>query len=86
LKYSDPGYKKWPPTAQTVVCLELENGQFVQTKINVAIEKDLSLYLNGRRLIKVSVTPVMQKEFIVGYLFGQGFIDGRTRWTRGNHR
>ncbi|OGO01562.1 MAG: formate dehydrogenase family accessory protein FdhD, partial [Chloroflexi bacterium RBG_13_52_12] len=38
-------------------------------------EKELPVYVNGERLATASLAPGMEKEFIVGYLFGQGFIE-----------
>jgi FdhD protein len=67
-------YKKWPSTSQTVACWKLENGRFSRGETTVIIEKELPVYVNGQHLATASITPVMQKEFVVGYLFGQGFI------------
>jgi FdhD protein len=68
-------YKKWPATSQTIACQKLENGRFSRAETTVIIEKELPVYVNGRHLATASITPVMEKEFVTGYLFGQGFIN-----------
>jgi FdhD protein len=68
-------YKKWPATSQTVACWKLENGRFTKGETTVIIEKELPIYINGRHLVTAPIMPVMEKEFVVGYLFGQGFIN-----------
>jgi|GEM_PF-213810 len=71
----DDKYKKWPPTSQVIVCQKLADGLFTRGETTVIIEKELPIYVNGRHLVTASITPVMEKEFVIGYLFGQGFID-----------
>jgi FdhD protein len=68
-------YKRWPATSRTIECWKLENGRFSRAETTVIIERELPLYINDRHLTTASITPVMQKEFVVGYLFGQGFIN-----------
>jgi FdhD protein len=68
-------YKKWPATSQTIECRKLENGCFSRAETSVIIEKELPIYINGQHLVTASITPVMEKEFVIGYLFGQGFIN-----------
>jgi FdhD protein len=74
LKFNYPEYKKWPATSKIIDCRKLENGRFTRAETNVIIEKELPIYVNGQHLVTASITPVMEKEFVVGYLFGQGFI------------
>jgi FdhD protein len=68
-------YKKWPATSKVIVCQKLANGRFSRGETSVIMEKELPIYVNGRHLVTASITPVMEKEFVIGYLFGQGFIN-----------
>ena len=70
------GSRRWVPTSKTLACRRLAEGRFTQSEVSVIIEKELQVYVNGRLLVTASVTPSMEKEFVIGYLFGQGFIDG----------
>ena len=56
-------------------CWKLTAGRLSPTKTGVVIEQELSIYVNGSRLAAASITPTFEKEFVVGYLFGQGFIN-----------
>ncbi len=52
----------------------------VNTEITVARERvvtelGLSIFINGRHYTTAMITPMMEKEFIIGYLFGQGIIE-----------
>lgn len=76
MKRNDTSYKKWPATSQVIVCQKLADGRFTRGETSVIIEKELPIYVNGRHLVTASITPVMEKEFVTGYLFGQGFISG----------
>ncbi len=67
-------YKKWPPTSKTIDCRKLENGRFIRAETSVIIEKELPIYVNGQHLVTASIMPAMEREFVIGYLFGQGFI------------
>lgn len=75
MKRNDTGYKKWPATSKVIVCQKLADGRFTRGEASVIIEKELPIYINGRHLVTASITPVMEKEFVIGYLFGQGFIN-----------
>jgi FdhD protein len=50
-------------------------GTFIPSESRLVIEKELPIYVNGEHLATASVVPSMEKEFVVGYLFGQGFIN-----------
>jgi FdhD protein len=76
-----PEYKKWPATSKTINCRKLENGRFFRAETVVIIEKELPIYVNGQHLVTASITPVMEKEFVAGYLFGQGFINSMEEVT-----
>jgi len=53
---------------------KLEEGKFVSSETVLITEKELPIFVNGEHLATASVTPSMLKEFVTGYLFGQGFI------------
>jgi FdhD protein len=71
----DNMYKKWPPTSKIIICQKLADGLFARGETTVIVERELPIYVNGRHLVTASITPVMEKEFVIGYLFGQGFIN-----------
>jgi FdhD protein len=54
---------------------KLEGGTFVPSEALLIIEKELPISINGEHLATASVTPSMEREFVAGYLFGQGFIE-----------
>ena len=62
--------------SKTIDGWTLADGQFSPAKVGVVTEKELPVYLNGEHLITASLAPGMEREFVVGYLFGQGFIEG----------
>jgi FdhD protein len=62
-------------TAKTFQVQKLADGRFVSSESTIVIEKELPVYVNGEHLATASMTPSMEREFVVGYLFGQGFID-----------
>jgi FdhD protein len=55
---------------------QYSDGRMTATKARVVIEQEFPLYVNGKLLVTASITPTLLKEFSVGYLFGQGFING----------
>ncbi len=66
---------KLAATSKTIRCWTLTDGQFSPTDASVVIEKELPIYINGSHLVTASIAPALEKEFVVGYLFGQGFIE-----------
>jgi FdhD protein len=62
-------------TAKTFNVQKLVGGKFISSESRLVIEKDLPVYVNGEHLATASVVPSMEREFVTGYLFGQGFID-----------
>jgi FdhD protein len=62
-------------TAKTFTVQRLVGGTFIPSESRLVIEKELPIYVNGEHLATASVVPSMEKEFVVGYLFGQGFIN-----------
>jgi len=65
-----------PTTASKLFKVQkLADGKFVPSEISIVIEKELPIYVNGEHLATASVVPSMEKEFVAGYLFGQGFVE-----------
>jgi FdhD protein len=62
-------------TARTFNVRRLTGGKFIPSESRLVVEKELSIYVNGEHLAMASVVPSMEKEFVIGYLFGQGFIN-----------
>ncbi len=62
-------------TSKTLKCRKLSGGRFSATEASVITEKELPVYVNGQHLFNASIVPAMEKEFVAGYLFGQGFIN-----------
>jgi FdhD protein len=61
-------------TARTCKVQKLAGGKFSPSESRLVIEKEMPVYVNGEHLATASLVPAMEKEFVVGYLFGQGFI------------
>jgi FdhD protein len=61
--------------SQKITVTTLTGGKFTTGETSVIIEQELTIYLNGTRLATASLAPGMEKEFVVGYLYGQGFIE-----------
>jgi FdhD protein len=51
------------------------NAEVSQDRERVVAEFALSISLNGRHFATALITPLMEKEFIIGHLFGQGVIE-----------
>jgi FdhD protein len=64
-----------PSTFKSVLCRKLSGGRFSPAEASVIIERELPVYVNGQHLFTACITPGMEKEFVAGYLFGQGFIN-----------
>lgn len=75
MKYRNNPQKRWMPTAKTMACMKLADGRFAKGETSLIVERELPIYVNGRHLVTASITPVMEREFVTGYLFGQGFIN-----------
>ena len=60
---------------QELECLKLDRGLFTKGRADVIVEKELAVYVNGTHLATASITPGMEREFVTGYIFSQGFID-----------
>jgi len=51
------------------------DAEITRAKERVVTEFALSIFINGRHFATAMITPMMEKEFIVGHLFGQGIIE-----------
>ncbi|MFC1871890.1 formate dehydrogenase accessory sulfurtransferase FdhD [Chloroflexota bacterium] len=51
------------------------NAEVTRDKERVVTEFGLSIFINGRHFATAMTTPMMEKEFIIGHLFGQGIIE-----------
>ena len=56
-------------------CRRLIRGEFSSIEVGVVVEKELHIYVNGGQLVTASIVPGMEREFVTGYLFGQGFVN-----------
>ena len=61
-------------TSKTMNYRKLTGGKFSDSHVSVIVEKELAMFINGAHLATASIMPGMEKEFVTGYLFGQGFI------------
>ena len=61
--------------AKSVECRRLAGGKFSTANVSVVVEKELTIYVNGSHLATASIVPGMEREFVTGYLFGQGFVN-----------
>lgn len=52
------------------------DAEVTRSKERVVREIGLSICVNKRHFTTVMMTPVMEVEFVVGHLFGQGVIEG----------
>jgi FdhD protein len=75
MKRNDTGHRKWTATSETIECWKLADGRFSRAETSVTIEKELHVHVDGKHLVTASITPSMEREFVIGYLFGQGFIN-----------
>ena len=51
------------------------NAEVTKAKERVVTELGLSIFINGRHYTTAMITPMMEKEFVIGHLFGQGIIE-----------
>jgi len=51
------------------------NAEVTKAKERVVTELGLSISINGRHFATAMITPMMEKEFVIGHLFGQGIIE-----------
>ncbi len=65
-----------PEAITKVSCRSLQGGSFLEATATLIVEKELKILLDETLLAVASLTPGMEREFVVGYLFTQGFIEG----------
>ena len=63
------------PSSKLMECQKLADGKFSRAEVGVVIEKELPIFVNGEHLVTASIAPGLEREFVIGYLFGQGFIN-----------
>jgi len=51
------------------------NAEVTKAKERVVTELGLSIIINGQHFATAMITPMMEKEFIIGHLFGRGIIE-----------
>ena len=51
------------------------NGEITRAKERIVTELTLSVFVNGRHFTTATITPVMEREFVIGHLFGRGVIE-----------
>jgi FdhD protein len=51
------------------------NAEVTKAKERIVTELDLSIIINGRHFSTAMITPMMEKEFVTGHLFGEGIIE-----------
>ena len=54
------------------------NSEVTRAKERVVAELSLSITINGSHFTTATITPMMEKEFIIGHLFSQGVIEHAT--------
>jgi FdhD protein len=54
------------------------NAEVTRSRERVVTELGLSIIINGRHFATAAITPMMEKEFVIGHLFGQGIIENIT--------
>jgi len=54
------------------------NAEVTRARERVVTELGLSIIINGRHFATATITPMMEKEFVIGHLFGQGIIENIT--------
>jgi FdhD protein len=51
------------------------NTEVTKAKERIVTELGLSIIIDGRHFATAMITPMMEKEFIIGHLFGRGIIE-----------
>ncbi|HEY78029.1 MAG TPA: formate dehydrogenase accessory sulfurtransferase FdhD [Dehalococcoidia bacterium] len=51
------------------------NAEVTKAKEKIVTELGLSIIINGKHFTTAMITPMMEKEFVIGHLFGQGIIE-----------
>lgn len=56
---------------------DLNRGVKYQADVKIAVEEEFSLRLNGKPLVKMTLTPSFLEEWAVGYLFYKGLVNSK---------
>ena len=59
---------------QTVQILKIKNGEIFPTEDEVAVERHLSVKINGEKMFSLNCTPEFLEELILGRLYTEGMI------------
>ncbi len=59
---------------ETVECTRV-NAEAIKAEEHIVCETGLSIFINQKHLVKAMIIPQMEKEFVIGHLFGQGVIN-----------
>ncbi|MFC1900037.1 formate dehydrogenase accessory sulfurtransferase FdhD [Chloroflexota bacterium] len=51
------------------------DAEITMAKERIVSEVSLSIYVNGEQYATAMITPMMEKEFVIGHLFARGIID-----------
>jgi FdhD protein len=57
-------------------CLKLDAENIQRSLDSIVEEVPLSIFINGRHFVTAMISPQMEKEFILGYLFSERIING----------
>ena len=61
-------------TKQTVQILKIKNGEILPAEDEVAMERHLSVKINGEKMFSLNCTPEFLEELILGRLYTEGMI------------
>ena len=59
---------------ETVECTRV-NAEAIKAEEHIVCETGLSIFINQKHLVTAMIMPTMEKEFVIGHLFGQGVIN-----------
>ncbi|TDA30393.1 MAG: sulfurtransferase FdhD, partial [Hadesarchaea archaeon] len=57
--------------------IDLSKGERKEVEEEVAEDRPIRLFLNGKPLLTLYATPSHLRELALGYLLGEGFLRGR---------
>lgn len=52
-----------------------QDGKFIEQEAGIPVEMPAQFIINDREILKMMVTPINLREFAIGFLAGQGFIE-----------
>ena len=62
--------------APNVLCDRFSDEGWTRTSVNVPVEMDLKLYVNGKELVTILCTPVKLNCLVLGFLYAEEVISG----------